>query len=344
MALVIKGLLNESKEYYRNMKRELVGQLLINPRGSLRRNIVNGRAYVILRQCRLNKCRDVYIGPEDSQPAALFLDGVAKSKKALSTLREVKVAMAELHMPKSDIRREDFFPIIKALFDAFAAQGLWGEGLELVGSWCFKLYQNYCGVEYYPDRTLDVDFAVAIPFPGKPVDIGKLLTGLGFVEEFNHTDGTIFYKSGEFKVEFLKDRIGDGRTRKETPTQERDLGIAPLALPYLRILLGNPLELTARDIGTVVVPTLPAFMLHKLLVAEKRKDSGKREKDCRQAHAVARAIMRDEGLIAETGRVFHALHKAWQKGIEKSALRLANDYHWQTGAVAYVLERIKAPA
>jgi len=44
------------------------------------------------------------------------------------------------------------------------------------------------------------------------------------------------------------------------------------------------------------------------------------------------------------GARFRRQRKAWQKGIEKSALRLANDYHWQTGAVAYVLERIKAPA
>ena len=341
MSLVIHGLLNESREYYRALKRELVGQLLINPRGHLRRNVVNGKSYLVLRQCRHGKCHDVYIGREDSPLSAYFMAGLEISKKAVISLREAKLAMMELHMPKPDIQSEDFFPIIQRIFQALGDQGLWEEGLEVVGSWCFKIYQNYCGVEYYPDRSLDVDFAVTIPYQGKPTDVGKMLKELGFIEEFNYGDGSIAYKSGDFKVEFLKNRVGDGRARKEINQEGRDLGIAPQALPYMGILLGHPMEITARDIGKVVVPTMPAFLLHKLIVAEKRKKEDKRAKDYRQADTVARAIMDDEALIAETGRIFHGLHKAWQGSIEKSARRLAENYPWQSGAVTAVLGRIR---
>jgi hypothetical protein len=341
MPLVIHGLLNESREYYRALKRELVGQLLINPCGHLRRNVVHEKTYLSLRQCRHGKCREVYIGQEHTSEATCIMAGLEISKRAIVSLREAKRAMRELHMPQTDIRNEDFFPVIQRIFQAFGDQGLWEEGLELVGSWCFKIYQNYCGVAYYPDRSLDVDFAVTIPYPGKPKDLGKMLKELGFIEEFNYGDGSIAYKSGDFKVEFLKNRVGNGKARTDTHQEERDLGIIPQALPYLGILLDHPMALTARDLGKVVVPTMPAFLLHKLLVAEKRKKEDKRAKDYRQVDTVARAIMDDEALIKETDHVFHGLHKTWQAGIEKSARRLAESYPWQSGAVAAVLERIR---
>lgn len=344
MSLVIHGLLNESREYYRDLKRELIGQLLINPRGHLRRNVVNGRGYFSLRHSRCGKCFDTYIGSEGSPIVASVMVGLTISKKALELLRDAKSAMRELHMPKTDIAKEDFFPIIQRIFQAFGDTGLWEEGLEVVGSWCFKLYQNYCDVEYYPDRSLDVDFAVTIPYPGKPTDIGKMLKDLGFIEAFNYGDGSISYKSGDFKVEFLKNRVGDGRVREASRQAERDLGIIPQALPYMGILLDHPMEITARDIGTVKVPSMPAFMLHKLIVAEKRKKEDKRTKDYRQADSVAKAIMEDAVLVLEAGDIFHGLHKAWQGSIEKSARRLAERYPWQSGAVAAVLERIRQGA
>ena len=77
----------------------------------------------------------MYIGLENSPLSVSFISGLEISKKAITALREAKLAMMELHMPKPDIQSEDFFPIIQRIFQALGDQGLWEEGLEVVGSW-----------------------------------------------------------------------------------------------------------------------------------------------------------------------------------------------------------------
>ena len=77
--------------------------------------------------------------------------------KAVQSLRGAKAAMKEL-VVESEHKNEDAFPLLRELFQVMADAGLWGEGLVLIGPWCFKVYQNFCGVGYFPDRTLDVDF------------------------------------------------------------------------------------------------------------------------------------------------------------------------------------------
>jgi len=50
MALVINDILGESRDYYRTIKRESVGRLLIHPRGSLYRKKEGERSFRSLPQ------------------------------------------------------------------------------------------------------------------------------------------------------------------------------------------------------------------------------------------------------------------------------------------------------
>lgn len=340
MAVVIQGILEESRQYYRNFKRELVGRLLVNPRGHLRRSIVNGREYVSLRTTRVGLRKDIYLGPQDSELVQIYTRLLASSNNALSMLREAKQAMKELRMPNEDIKREDYFPVLKNLTDAFAQVGLWEAGLELVGSWCFKVYQHYCGVEYYPERTLDVDFVMDLPYKGPKVNIGDMLKQLGFQEDFSYEQDVITYRSGEMQVEFLKNRKGDGRTRSGQNEYEPDLGILPMALPYLGILLENRMTIKARDLGTVVVPSMPAFMLHKVLVAGKRKNQGKRAKDVRQAEFVAKVLLGSQEHLAEAQAIAERMHKKWRQAIAREARSIPDLHPDSPRAVEAVLKRI----
>lgn len=317
MALVIKGILGESRDYYRKIKRESVGRLLINPRGSLYRKKEGGSTFVYLRRLENGAKQHIYIGRDDSPHAAVTIHGVALHSKAVSALREAKAAMKELGMTSQEIKTEDYFPIVQELFQIMADAGLWDEGMTLVGSWCFKVYQNYCGVEFFPERTLDVDFAMRFPYKGRKVNLGDILKSLGFEEVINHADGTVFYRSGELSVEFLKDRVGDGRERGGV--YEADLGIAPVAVPYMRVLLSNPMEIKARDLGRVMVPSMAAFFLHKLLVASERRKEDKRLKDYRQVEAVAKAILTDPAMVEDVKRIAGSLHKKWVKKMVSSA-------------------------
>ncbi|MCB2193041.1 MAG: nucleotidyltransferase domain-containing protein [Deltaproteobacteria bacterium] len=212
--------------------------------------------------------------------------------------------------------KEDLNPALAQLIKALDEQGLWELGLELVGSWCFKVYQNYCGVEFYPFRTLDVDLAVRLPYRGEKKDIGGLLKSLGFEERFNAANGSISYSNGEIMVEFLRARKGSG-ARKERP-QIPELGLAPVAVPYLDLILHNPLTLSIKGVGKVTVPHPAAFFFHKLLVAAVRRESAKQKKDFRQTAAVAKALAMDEAMLAKARELYGQMPKSWRKRISGS--------------------------
>ena len=57
--------------------------------------------------------------------------------------------------------------LIGKILGVFADNNLFEEGVELIGSWCFKLYQKHLGVESFPLRTPDIDFLIPTPFHGK---------------------------------------------------------------------------------------------------------------------------------------------------------------------------------
>lgn len=49
----------------------------------------------------------------------------------------------------------------------FNKHKLWDEQIELIGSWCFHLYQKYLGVKKFPLRTQDIDILINIPYKKK---------------------------------------------------------------------------------------------------------------------------------------------------------------------------------
>ena len=309
MNAVIDSILSENLAYYRRIKSILVGRLLINERGTLIRKQRNKKSYKYLRKKVKGQSFERYIGLNDSLYVRNIERQVRQSKNDLEELRLAKDALKKLRA--KDMQTEDFTGRIKLVFQLMESEGLWDEGLQLIGSWCFKFYQNYVGVEYYPERTIDVDFAIKIPYQGRPAKIGKKLVELGFQEDRNTTDGSIVYLGGDIKVEFLIDQKGNGRSRKDPYIPELD--IAPQAIPYLRILLDHPVTHSIRDLGKVTVPSMPAFLIHKLLVMSKRRDPAKKEKDLRQAKAVAEAMGRDQEQLEILRSVFQGLHKKKQK-------------------------------
>lgn len=236
--------------------------------------------------------------------------------------------MKELGMPSSQIENEDFVPLLATIFERFEQAGLWEHGLELIGSWCFKAYQIACGVEYYPERTLDVDFALPVPYPGPDPDMSDLLRGLGFQERLNYADGSVVFVAPDLKLEFLTDRKGDGhhrdlaRAQSGSSAKTQDLGLALVAMPYMRILLNNPVRMKVYGLGTVAVPSMAAFFWHKLLVADERKDQTKKAKDYRQGEAVAKVLAADPARRVETADIAASLHKKWLAKAIKSAVNM----------------------
>jgi len=333
MNAVIDSILSENTAYYRTLKRELVGRLLVNGKGYVIHKKIKNNSYIYIRTKVNKKDIDRYIAPANTDTAKFYQGLIEQRKKDIQALRQTKYALKRLR--DRSMHHEDYPYIVKELFQLMDKEGLWVECLELIGSWCFKIYQNHFGVEYYPERTVDVDFAVSIPYTGSPVKIGAKLQELGFQEEINRFDESIVYRSGEIKVEFFRDRAGNGSRQGKPYVPELD--IAPQSLPYLKILLDRPLTVSIRDLGKVTLPSMPSFLVHKLIIADERRDQGKKTKDYRQAVAVAKTVARDERLFEEARAILDELHQKQRRKVKASSRKAEEHVPGSSGWLEKVL-------
>jgi hypothetical protein len=79
-----------------------------------------------------------------------------------------------------------------------------------------------------------------------------------------------------------------------------------------------------RDIGRIALPSMPAFTLHKLLIASLPIRKGKKEKDLKQACAVAKKIVMEENLMGEVRGLLKNMPITWRKKINASALTISD--------------------
>jgi len=160
------------------------------------------------------------------------------------------------------------------------------------GGWVPFLYYHYLLADKSrkPIRTRDIDILVDIDLPvigSKTVD--QLLMEAGLKPKFKslnippviHYEGTI--DGQEVEIEFLTDQRG----AKEDVVIEVQSGLHAEALRFVSIPIEHTIELTIDDfqIGRkyqplrVKVPSPEAFVFHKGLIFERRKDKLKKAKD-----------------------------------------------------------------
>jgi len=317
--VAIEQILDESRDYYLDYQMRLIGELLITPAGSIKRKKGWGGIFLYLHKRKGQKFEDVYLGGANDPEVERIAEKIKNRQRLIRELRSTKNALRLLKAGKMAQSQKDFTEPLRKLLAEMQRLGFFSAGIELVGSYCFKVYQSHFGVEWFPLRTLDIDFAVPIPYKGPSADLEAVFRELGFRQEFC-TDGTNFYEGNGLKIEFLQPRKGGGAKKRLPPVKE--LSTVPIPLPYLNLLLDNKVEVSLRDIGRIALPSLPAFTLHKLLIATLPERKAKQEKDYRQACAVAKKIVPDSNLIAELHQIFVALPENWRKKIRASARKL----------------------
>jgi hypothetical protein len=160
------------------------------------------------------------------------------------------------------------------------------------GGWVPFLYYHYLVADKSrePIRTRDIDLLVDTHVPvlgGKSVD--HLLLEAGFKPVFKssdtppviHYEGTI--EGDDVEIEFLTDQRGP----KDDIVLEVQKGLHAEALRFISIPITHAIEVTIDDfrIGgeyhpfTVRVPSPEAYVFHKGLIFERRKDRQKKAKD-----------------------------------------------------------------
>ena len=196
--------------------------------------------------------------------------------------------------------------LVRRILAVFERHGLWDEGVELIGSWCFYLYQRHLGVKSYPFKTQDINFLLPYPYRGHAqVDLVEELERLGFRHDFR-PDGSIYLWNAELRIEFLIPERGRG---SDKAVEIKPLAVKAMPLRFVDMLLRHPTSMTEGHV-TVSVPDPAAFCLHKLLIAKRRKRAENRLKDVEQALHVSTIVNR-----TTLKRIYQELPKTWQRTI-----------------------------
>jgi hypothetical protein len=202
--------------------------------------------------------------------------------------------------------------IIEEILKVFAKNGLFDEGIELIGSWSFLVYQKYLGARSLPFVTQDVDFLIPNPFYGREhPDLVEQLESLGFRHDFR-SDGSVFLWKADFVIEFLTPDKGRGAAHS---VNFKKLGIRAVPLRYLGLLLEDPMTVSVEGIK-VRVPKPANYFFHKLIISARRKNMGKSRKDLEQA--ICTSVIVDAEDMA--GR-FKRFPKGWRTDILKVLFR-----------------------
>ena len=198
--------------------------------------------------------------------------------------------------------------IVLKILKIFDENNLWDEGVELIGSWCFLLYQKHYGVKEFPLRTVDIDFLIPCPYRGKnKIDLINLLSSLGF-KTSHYRDGSIYLWNAELRIDFISPQRSIGM---EKVKEVRSLGLKTIPLRFMDILLENPVLVNEEGIK-VLIPNPLAFAFHKLLISDRRIKKEKREKDLRQAILVLEVVSDKKAV-----KIFNKYPRKWKKSILK---------------------------
>ena len=160
------------------------------------------------------------------------------------------------------------------------------------GGWVPLMYYHYLLADKSrePIRTRDIDLLVDIQVPmvgDKTMD--RLLLEAGFESIFKssdtppviHYEGTI--DGEEVEIEFLTDQRGP----RDDVVIEVQKGLHAEALRFISIPIGHAIEVTVDDLRIggeyhplrVKIPSPEAYIFHKGLIFERRKDKQKKAKD-----------------------------------------------------------------
>lgn len=186
----------------------------------------------------------------------------------------------------------------------------------LIGSWCLPFYREYFKNADFDLslRTRDIDFL--IPKPTKiniTLDVTDLLKDLGFTVSFSYPAGYMKLQHPDLIIELLVPEKGKDTDK---PFRLPKLGLNAQPLRFLELLSQNTIIVDVNGIP-VTLPHPANFSLHKLIVAERRKNKDKAEKDRLTGIQVLKCLMQ----LKEYNRIkdlFNSLSKKWQKLILKS--------------------------
>ncbi len=151
-----------------------------------------------------------------------------------------------------------------------------------------------------------------IPNPPKirqEINVSGLLQQLGFELLTDYVSGYTKYSHPTLDVEFLIPELGRGR---DAPYPIKQLHINAQGLRYLTMLQHHIITVSYHNMP-VNVPEPAAYVLHKFIVSQERKDADKREKDLRIAGDIGEFLIHRTDQRKRFYDTFNELPSKWQK-------------------------------
>jgi hypothetical protein len=303
-------------EFYREQERLVSARLTVLPKGQIKSKKIGRNVYYYLHYRKGREFKSDYLGKKVPPELRELLE---ERTRLESELRRVRKG---LRLLRSGPRNEaDLSEPMRSILKKMTEERLWESGLEIIGTWCFLLYQKTLPMDKYPLKTEDLDILVPLPYKGKPFDISGYLRGLGFRQDF-HADGSVSFSGNLMKVEFLAPEKGPGRRPARFI---REISVTPQMLRFVDILLAEPVVLQVARGIKARVPSPAAFSLHKLIISTRAGRRAKKDKDIRQAIIVSKYVLSDKGEMKKLRKIWGSFPGSWKDRVH-SALRQADDF------------------
>ena len=206
--------------------------------------------------------------------------------------------------------------IFLATLDALHKSGVF-EDIILIGSWCHHFYRVYFdnAPEIPVVRTMDIDFLIPNPAKiHKDINIPEILRTLDFIPTYSYTTGYTKYEHPELELEFLTPELGRGKNK---PYELPKLHINAQGLRYLNLLQSNVLKIKYKHM-MIQLPEPAAYVLHKFIIFERRKEKSKKERDLLAAKDIGEFLLQNKTQRKKLLEIFHSLPLKWQKTIIKN--------------------------
>ncbi|MGE0085502.1 MAG: GSU2403 family nucleotidyltransferase fold protein, partial [Desulfococcaceae bacterium] len=130
-----------------------------------------------------------------------------------------------------------------------------------------------------------------------------------FDNDFDYHTGLVKFVHPDQEIQFLTPALGRGI---ETPYEIKKLNINAEGLRYLTLLQDFKFQMTYGDV-TIWLPEPEAFVIHKILVSQKRKDRAKRDRDLLSARNIGELCMKDRNRRDHLIFIFQRMPGKWQK-------------------------------
>ncbi|NBN65365.1 nucleotidyltransferase family protein [Pannonibacter tanglangensis] len=318
---------------YHDLLRSLLDEAVAGIRGTPTRVVRNGKTYWYDTYRVGTDVRKSYIG-EDSEALQARIARHDALKEEADARKKERARLIRL------LRAEGFLGTDGAtgsLLAAMASAGVFRLGGTVIGTHAFRLYEGELGVRYRFDQTAmtqDMDIA---SFERLSLSLSQddqvstsmqdVLSGFAFDPVPSLEPGQVWrwrQTRNDTLVEFLTPSF---RPEEDIRPLEA-LGVSAQSLHYLNYLIASPIPAAVlyRSGVLVQIPRPERFALHKLIVADRRRegmDSLKSQKDRRQAEFLIAILLEDRpDDLAEALEDLRSRGPQWNVRLDRSLARI----------------------